>query len=84
MGLSVAPVEETPSDGDDSSIDEYGTETTEGDGTFESSERPSSREDQFDQLLAMISPDTPVAPRSKASHAAATIECQHQRKGKSP
>jgi RalA-binding protein 1 len=73
LALFIAPAEETQSDGDDYSLDESGTETTEGDGTLESSGRSSPVDDDFDRHLIVTSPDTPIASRSKASHAAATL-----------
>ena len=50
-------------------MDESGTETTEGDGTAESSGQSSPADGQSDHYL---SPDTPIGPKSKASHVAAT------------
>ena len=64
-----APVEDPQSDGDDFSMDESGTETTEGDGTVESSGTSSPADGASDHHL---SPITPMAPKSKASHTAAT------------
>jgi RalA-binding protein 1 len=60
-----APAEEGPSDDDYSLQDESGAETTDGDGTVESSESSSGP--------GSASPDTPIAPKStKASHTAAS------------
>ncbi|KDR67937.1 hypothetical protein GALMADRAFT_257428 [Galerina marginata CBS 339.88] len=71
---STSAAEETPSDGDDFSIqDESGTETTEGEITVESS--PSSSPAQKDYGIRVREPDTPKTPTaksSKASNAAAS------------
>jgi RalA-binding protein 1 len=73
LDLSVEPVEEVQSDGDDFSVqDESGTETTEGDGTVESSGRSSPGVGSFDRHIVVTSPDTPTGPKTKASHIAAT------------
>lgn len=73
--VKSAPTEESPSDGDDSSMqEESGTETTEGDFTIESSSdyNPASVSQQVEPLR-MSPPGTPtVSKMSKASIAAAT------------
>lgn len=74
--LSATTTEEGQSDGDDfSTHDESGTETTEGDGTVESSleSNASPADVQQDHQLRVNPPDTPTTSKlSKASHVAAT------------